>query len=232
MWCTGCHTAFDWNTGRKVVSGQLHNPHWLEYQRSQNPQGGQAQRAPGDVPCGGLVSLRDIRIWKDKLPKNKEGIALGKMVQEQLYVLVEHITNNEVRGLREQCQTIRDFEKQRVQYIVGEKTKEELAKHIYRSHRKVQKNTELLHIFELLSVVGIDMFNRITANGPMTALELQKLTEKQVDEYDAWRIHCNGLFAVISNTYGQVVPHIIPNWGLKSYKFTGGSVLPIGVNAL
>lgn len=30
MWCTQCHTAFDWNTGLKV-NERIHNPHFKEY---------------------------------------------------------------------------------------------------------------------------------------------------------------------------------------------------------
>ena len=222
MWCTGCHTAFDWNTGRKVQGDRLHNPHWLEYQRSQNPSG-QAQRAPGDVPCGGLVAMYEIRKLKDNLPKDVKGQALGKVVQEKLYRLVSEITNNEIRVLRRQCQVVCDFEKQRVEYIVGEKTKEELAKFIYSCHRKKQKSTELVHIFELLGAVGIDMFNRLTVgldhNIRIVPNELQATVEKEIKEYDALRLHCNGLFAVISNTYGQVVPQINEKWELTSGRF-------------
>ena len=226
MWCTGCHTAFDWNTGRKVQGGRLHNPHWLEYQRSQNSSG-QAQRAPGDVPCGGLVGMYEIRILKDNLPKNVKGLALGKMVQEKLYRLVADITQNQVRVLRRQCQVVCDFEKQRIEYIVGEKTKEDLAKFIFRSHKGLQKSTELVHIYELLGAVGIDMFNRLTTNNnTLSTEEVQAKVEKELREYDALRIHCNGLFAVISNTYGQVVPQINERWELNSGRFNKGALPP------
>lgn len=224
MWCTGCHTAFDWNTGRKVQGDRLHNPHWLEYQRSQNP-GGQAQRAPGDVPCGGLVSRRDVLLMTQRLPKLEAN--LGKMVLGPLYALVTDITNNQVRDLRRHCQIMRDFEKQRIEYIVGEKTKDELANYIYRSDRKVQKMTELLHIYELLSAVGVDMFNRMTQNNNLySSEELRDLVTGQVKEYDALRIHCNGLFAVISNTYGQVVPQIDEKWILTSGRFNTRGLQP------
>jgi hypothetical protein len=48
MWCTSCHCTFDWNT-MKIETGNIHNPHYYEYQR----KNGTLQRNPGDNPCGG-----------------------------------------------------------------------------------------------------------------------------------------------------------------------------------
>ena len=45
MWCTQCHTAFSWRTGR-IETHTVHNPHYYEYQRAH----GTFARQPGDVP--------------------------------------------------------------------------------------------------------------------------------------------------------------------------------------
>jgi hypothetical protein len=56
MYCTKCHTGFDWKT-LKIVTGTIHNPHFFEYQR----QNGGLTRAHGDIPCGGLPIMVDIQ---------------------------------------------------------------------------------------------------------------------------------------------------------------------------
>ena len=239
MWCTGCHTAFDWNTGRKVVSERLHNPHWIEYQR--NLHNGTAPKAPGDVPCGGLCTRYDIQqLIKTKLrytktcPKplddyNKEQLAL---LLQGIHSVVEEITYNRVRDLRTNVQSLRDFKNKRIQYIVGEITKEELSEHIFRSDKTRQKQTELLNVYELLSAVGIDFFNKILMDTATDELFIAN-TREQVSLYNNLRIYCNGLFAVISNTYNMTAPQIINDnndmndinnrnkWAIRSEKFNG-----------
>jgi hypothetical protein len=51
MFCTGCHTPFDWVSGKKITHGAIHNPHYFEYLRATN--GGHMPRNPGDIPCAG-----------------------------------------------------------------------------------------------------------------------------------------------------------------------------------
>ena len=52
MWCTQCHVTFDWNTGKIVTGGVIHNPHYYAFLQ----QGGQVNpvRNPGDQICGGI----------------------------------------------------------------------------------------------------------------------------------------------------------------------------------
>lgn len=224
MWCTGCHTAFDWNTGRKVVSEQLHNPHWLEYQRSQN--NGHVPRAPGDVPCGGICSrlnLNRIILGLRQAPHYNTTELNDKL--HAVYRFVTEVTLNRVRELRERCQQMRDFQDQRILYIVGETSKEKLATHIFKSDQTRQRDTEILHIYELLSAVGIDMFNRLLVEMPRDRLNV--LTNEQLVEYNRLRLHCNSLFAVISNTYNKSVPQVCDSWLIKSDKFSSKSMLKV-----
>lgn len=235
MWCTGCHTAFDWNTGRKVVSERLHNPHWLEYQRGLN--GGVAPRAPGDVPCGGICSRSQVNVGIiAKLNRNKFPIyTYGQppagshpsdtivLMIRNIHHIVENITLNDVRETRERVQAMRDFKDQRVKYIVGEMTREQLSTHIFRTDKERQKNTELLNVYELLSAVGIDMFNRLLANQSEGETFLNEVVE-QIAQYNKLRMYCNGLFAIISNTYNKTVPHITENWVRLGEKFNSKSL--------
>jgi hypothetical protein len=48
MFCTECHTAFDWRT-LKIETENIHNPHYFEYQRKIN--NGVVPRNPNDIQC-------------------------------------------------------------------------------------------------------------------------------------------------------------------------------------
>ncbi len=225
MWCTGCHTAFDWNTGRKVSTTGLHNPHWFEYQRTLN--GGAVPRTPGDVPCGGLCTRTQMnatilaKITRHRPPTSSNAYyntdPLGETLR-YMHRIVEQITHNDVRETRQRIQGLRDFTEQRVKYIVGEMTKEQMSTHIFRSDKTRQKNTEMLNVYELLSAVGIDFFNRLLENTQSGEAFVQAVTE-QIAQYDKLRVYCNGLFAVISNTYNMIVPQINDSWLRVTEKF-------------
>ena len=228
MWCTGCHTAFDWNTGKKVIGERLHNPHWVEYQRTIH---GEAPRAPGDVVCGGVIGWRDFesKILRKCIQVPNVEFDIKRTIRA-IYDVVDNVTRNMLRTTREKVQTLRDFEPERIKYIIGEMTKEELSTHIYRNDRLRQKHTELLHIFELLSAVGIEVFNRLANSTTVYAVNDAFTHEvlEQIAIYDNLRIYCNGLCAIISNTYNLSVPYINEKWYMTLEKFNSKSLSAVG----
>ena len=238
MWCTGCHTAFDWNTGRIVKSQQLHNPHWVDYQRKKsNGQG--AMRAPGDVPCGGMIGHNEIHRIQAKVQRytaklmkkmtlsytdedihNYTSAAIVVGYLPVYHGVLSHITRNSIRWVREDLQHEQNFETQRCKYIVNEMTKEQLATFIYTKTAKHEQKTRVLHIYELLSAVGIDTFNEI-CNSELQYKDFVLFVINKMIELDALRTHCNGLFAQLSQTYNLCTPFIERfTWKMETQKPT------------
>ena len=232
MWCTSCHTAFDWRSGVKISSGQLHNPHFIEYTRKMNG-GGAAPRAPGDVVCGGICAEFELRrilakvaratVPKETIEQSEIKLLRDKMrcIQHLLpliYRCVSEVTRNTIRRLRLQIQHELNFETDRCKYLVNIITKDQLADCVYEKTQERLKIVRVLHVYELFSVVGIDLFN-----GFLLELENSNFVDSvftKMNEFDALRIHCNGLFAHIGNAYNMSAPYINQKYTVHLIKYT------------
>jgi len=217
MWCTTCHKAFSWRTGH-IETGVVHNPHFYEYQRQTN--GGVAPRNPGDVPCGGLCSWHQMNAIQSKLygadaDKHKH----YKTITPALHRCIAHIVNNDMRLVRDKLVTLSDNTHIRVDYIIKKISKEEMAKKVYQNNVLRQKYTEIVHIYELISAVGIDFFQTLI-DSKLTGNTFYSYFAVKVVEFNKLRIYCNEQFAIISNTYSQTVPQIDADFQIVSRKLT------------
>lgn len=222
MWCTECRTAFSWKTGVKDT-GNVHNPHFHQYQRSIN--NGTAPRTPGDVVCGGVPTYFDIS-YVMSLQKINTGIHCPfKSTIVDIHRLVNHITHTRLQNIRTRVLTCEDTLFTRVLYILKKISKEELSAQIYRNDKARKKCMEMIHIYEILSVVGIELLQEICS--PETRKYKTKrfndLVETKIQEYTILRDYCNEQFKVISLSYSQNVPIILEDWSIKETKFTKAS---------
>ena len=214
MWCTGCHKAFSWKTGL-VDSGVVHNPHFYQYQQTAGGAAG-APRNPGDVVCGGLADLRDLRQLLNVIRPVLCSDFMSNV--HTMHRMVAHITHSELPQIRTRVRTLANFENWRVQYILQKCSKDELSKHIYTNDIKRKKEMEILHIYELLSVVGIETFNAILALNTANK-KIKDEINTHLQNYDKMREYCNEQFSLISMTYNQMVPQIMSTWAISSEKF-------------
>lgn len=186
MWCISCHTAFSWRTG-VIETGTIHNPHYYQYQRNNN--NGQVIRNPGDVLCGGIPNWfgirRDIRMFwiqntnpplpsmedvntytdsKEAYDNIQESVVnLSRIIQlyEHLHRSISHITHVNLRECRNLLRNEEDYKQLRVLYILKKIDEKEISEKVCKGDLNRMKTTELLHIYELMSVVGIELFSNI-----------------------------------------------------------------------
>ena len=212
MWCPPCGTAFSWRTGA-IDSGHVHNPHFYQAQRALN--GGAIPRNPGDVLCGGLIPYYSLR---QRILRRLTDDITRKSITA-LHQSVNHMTNATLTDARNRVRELGQTENLRVSYILGEKTKEEVASTICRQDRLRQKYTELLHVYELLSVVGIELFTNLANSLAEGDLLLQEVIDAST-QYHGLRVMCNEQLQQISVTYSQSVPQWEPDWSMRRHKFT------------
>ena len=138
IWCTSCHVAFDWNTGR-IDNGVIHNPHFFEWQR----KGGGAARVAGiggenaaaAGRGGGRVRENNARLWDNyrrnildyvdrwfsRLRENtpiepKDKFILDNII-EKLRLIRNYITrfNNLTRTVRHILMVIMDRDRRKIE---------------------------------------------------------------------------------------------------------------------
>ena len=247
MWCTECKVAFSWNTGKIVVSGQIHNPHYYNYIRENGGAGGVgAPRNPGDILCGGLIPYYDFNritrtverfdheyrskiISSDKnimefmQSNNIHNLSGIVAIMNTLHRIVNHITNIDLVTCRNKVRDLVNFDQFTVQYILNRKTKEDLATTIFRNDNLRKKYSEMLNVYELLSVTGIERFNNISAqyNKGFDVVKFVSMIVEFIQEYNNLIKYCNKQLMIISATYNQSVSiiDIEHNYTQKSYKF-------------
>ena len=185
MWCTECKVAFSWNTGKIVLSGTIHNPHYYNYLQQNGNGNGNVPRNPGDIVCGGIIPYHNLNYmlryisqfsqpsWfqyfintssliKQYFEENKILNINHFVVQiTELHRHINHISNVDLINSRNKVRTLENHDNNTVQYILNKKTKKELADIIFKNDIQRKKFNELLNVYELLSVVGIERFANI-----------------------------------------------------------------------
>ena len=228
MWCTECEVTFSWKTGRTLHNVHIHNPHYYNRQREIN--NGAIPREPGDVFCGGLCTYFQLRnnILNYLNNINKIESQLCQNISDW-HRFVGHITNHELVRIREKMLELRDNKQLRILYILKEKSKEELADAVYRNDIVLKKITEIHNIYEILSVVGIELFSYL-CNQNLRSLSKDKVINiltKSLGEYRELIRYSNTQLQDISATYSNLVMQIDENnMNIKYKKFSLSDLKP------
>lgn len=216
MWCTNCHIAFSWTSG-VIDNGPVHNPHFYEFQKTTH--GGVAPRNPGDIVCGGMCNYMTLRsrlssksfYYLNKTNQTQDNCYYIKNLLSGFYALHRigvHISEVSLPYYREQARDIDHNEGLRVQYILQNKTKEELRTTVYKRDYVRQKNKEILHILELVGVTLIEIFVQIV-NSKNDGHEFIAELEQHHINFMNLGSYANEQLENVSISYNRSVPTIV-----------------------
>jgi len=166
MWCTMCHTAFSWKTGRKEQT--IHNPHYYEYLRKTN---GVVPRAPGDNPCGADVPIRQIdmnqlitlitQFLENAKTENQNDISKWDNIVNQFSSIIRSKTHlNRVQAPpfnRNQAPNNRPL---RIDYLRNKIDETTFVTKVQRLEKVVEKNHEIYTVLTMFDSVMSDLLKR------------------------------------------------------------------------
>jgi hypothetical protein len=196
MFCTDCHTAWDWNTQR-VITGVIHNPHYYEFlQRNGNERG----RNHGDIPCGGLPEAYLLRTILQKY--NPHNLL-------KIHQCITHIQHHELRYLVVE-NVIEGNRGLRIKYLMNELSEEDFKTILQQSEKKRQKTIAFRNIYQMFVDVGSDIFRQIIVydNSAASSTIKKEFIKQQITIFENLIVYFNENLKKIGKMYKCVYPGI------------------------
>jgi len=155
MWCVSCHTCFSWKSGN-ILNGVVHNPHFYEFQRRKG--NGVAPRNAGDIPCGGIPNLEEIRTLMSR-PMTPTQKSL-----EAIHRLIVHLTDQTMPRVLQRIQSKPAAnQKSGILFLQGLINRLHWRESIYRTSRNEEKQRRYYQILETLTHNSAELFRQWVA---------------------------------------------------------------------
>lgn len=179
MWCTQCHTCFSWRSGN-MLNGTVHNPHFYEWQRQQNTDG-QAPRAIGDIPCGGIPRLHYIQ---NKMRTSNINCKTNPIVLqlEKTHLLATHLQDITMPRVFNKFQRRNENHQEAgVKYLRGKIEKKEWIDLLYRCSRREEKYRRYYQVLEMLVFNLSEIFRQFVSIKEKTIQQTVDETFRLID---------------------------------------------------
>ena len=209
MWCVTCKTPWSWNTG-KVDKGTVHNPHYYQWLRN---NGDVVPRAVGDVPCGGVHSILQIRrkwilLNNNKINNNK--INNFPDIIEKVHMLSSHIRNVEMLNYPNIRHNIDGNSDLSVLYMMKEIDYSQWNSELQKREKKREKNSDYNQLFNMIYTTINDLLIRIY---------FSDILQEFIDicsQFYAIRDYANTHLYLISTKYKSITLFIDIDWTIKN----------------
>lgn len=162
MWCTSCHTTFDWKTLKIVTKGIIHNPEYFRYMRENNLT---IQRNPFDNPCANLLYDSYIKIVNDKRRLNK---IFSEKLLTQLYELYRRIQHCELVSIQNLIQKVNIYDKwknnERVRFLEKYITEKQYKTNLARKFKEIDYINEVITLQRTIFEVSKETYIKVISN--------------------------------------------------------------------
>lgn len=210
MWCTQCHVAFDWVSGR--IEQNIHNPHYYEWMRKNN--NGEIPRNPNDNMCDRVINQyladnitvharkhAELYSDKDKYLSGRPKFVYSKEITQVVQIIQQVIHNQYTVLPNYQTDYLLINQDLRVSYLENSMSEDEFKKKIQQNDNRNRKNVEISQVLELVYTALCDILHRLKYD--LQTKENLKLSDVQeyLNECNEIGDYCNNIFKNIAFTY-------------------------------
>lgn len=198
MWCTQCHTAFNWRTGR--IESQVHNPHYFEWLRR---NGNAVPRNPLDNPCQYDITHQNFTRINNMLRNKFSEHFLSNPCRLYMEKLIRNIAHMRyvILPRYEILNRERRNEYLRIQYMRNLIDADKFKTTLQRNDKKYEKNREIRNILDVLKTTVTDIILRFDAH--LEAQPQGHFTIDILEEIDPIVDYANNCLADISKVYSS-----------------------------
>jgi len=218
MWCTLCHTAFSWRTGK--IETKIHNPHYYEFMRKQSATG-EIPREIGDG-CPRTFTHNTIRrIRQNALDGiTYQGVTTDLMLISDILRNTIHNEQVELTGRFKEIDYLATNQDLRVDYMRGLIDEAKFKTLLQRNEKGVQKRREIRAILQMVQTTVTDTtlcverkFENITPD-----THLNTIIPSFLEEIEGIRTYANEQLMEIAKTYKSAPIVLLKNMKLGNLK--------------
>jgi hypothetical protein len=225
IFCTNCHIAFDWNTGR-IDNGAIHNPHYFEFLQRNGISQHDNHVCGDDVPTYSQLARRletpILKGQKNTVKFHELLIEYHPIILSRAIFMIDELRIQANWSERKNQDSNISLMKVGVRYLKKEIEECDWERKIYEINEKVSKNNFMIEIYNSLRMILTEAFRKFYVDLGDTIKTFTSL--KELTKYVEHRMNLlrtfMGYLEEIRNYFNESIVEEYKKTSLKKGSFT------------